>query len=72
MFIRIRLPATCPLRQFGNLARHSWGTVEAKPVGARLGHNFRTKWKNLMWGTVEAQLGHIRGTHLIWTRLGHS
>ena len=49
-------------RQFGNVARHSWGTIEAQlqrkfensraywsAVRAQLGHK-------VTWGTVEAQL----------------
>ena len=53
-------------RQFGNLARHSWGTVEAQ-----LGHSWGTKSKTLghSWGTAGAQLGHSWGT--VGAQLGH-
>ena len=60
-------------RQFGNLARHSWGTVEAQ-----LGHSWGTKLKSLghSWGTVGAQLGHSWGHEVTWStveaQLGHS
>ena len=57
------------IRQFGNLARHSWGTVEAQ-----LGHSWGTKSKTLghSWGTVGAQLGHSWGIKLLGAQLGHS
>ena len=52
---------------------HSWGTVEAKAVGAQLrhswgtvgaqlGHNIRTNKRKISLGTVGAQLRHIWGT----------
>ena len=48
--------------QFGNLARHSWGTAEAQ-----LGHSWGTKSKTLghSWGTAGAQLGHSWGIKLL-------
>ena len=44
--------------QFGNSARHSWGTKLKT-----LGHS---------WGTVGAQLGHSWGIKLLGAQLGHS
>ena len=67
------------IRQFGNLSRYSWGTVEAQ-LGhkiensrAQLGHSRVTAraqlGQKITWGTVKAQLGHNRGK-TIWGTAG--
>ena len=61
IFLKIRKILTRKIREFGSLARHSWGivgaqnsrapswgTVEAKPVGAQLG----TRGAQCSWGKI--------------------
>ena len=59
------------LQQFGNLARHSWGTGEAQ-----LGHKIENSRAHLghSWGIklLGAQLGHSWGTFGAHVSLGHS
>ena len=68
-YIQLHLKTHQLFRQFGNLARHSWGTV-----GAQLRHSWGTvgaqNWK--LSGTIGAQLGHSWGIKLLGAQLGHS
>ena len=45
-------------RQFGNLARHTWGTPGAQ--------------NRISWGTLGAHLGHTLGKKLLVAHLGYT